>query len=1599
MKRFFAKTFSGGPIALCSILLSLVAAGPVASAAPLQQARVSQIIQDVRLLEPHATPRPAVVNDKVTFGRAVRTGVESRAELTFSDLTITRLGANTIFSLTAGAREIDLTNGSILVQVPAKAASVKINTLSVTVAITGGTALLSTGPPLKFMVLEGVGTIYPKGHPEKAVTVNAGEMVMVTADGRITQPTEFDVKLVLETSHLIIDFPPLTNLPLILTVMNQQLAEQLLAGTTNQPLAKNLVDVIDVTDQNANANPVVLASTSAPTPPPPPPPPTPTPPPPTPTPPPPTPTPPPPTPTPPPPTPTPPPPTPTPPPPTPTPPPPTPTPPPPTPTPSKFGPPSVITSPVPYVITSGTTITTDPTITTNGVTDFGKIWRGTLIDGPLSAFIFGSTSAFDTAIGLDAGAEKVGDSGAVFKFTSLELAGNPTVSTTNGQTVLALVGVNGITSGGPGGTLTFAGISTLLLATQDGSITLGPEVSFSGFQHLVFYARGAGSNLTLASPVSATIHLNLVAEGNIQVSSVDATLTAERIKLFAGNSITLDGGVMSATATNSSGNVDIIAGNNISITNGLEIDRTFGGQSSGLNVSLSAGTDLTLGSSLVVNVDNSVTGNLTDGANITLDVGANLTINGGGALSLLIANNDGGHIGTGGNISVTTGGNLTAGSIDAFINNRNGGTIDSGGNITLNIGGALTTQNNALTGVGAGYSLLLAISSRNDGSGGGTIGSDVVLTLNAASISVGGNLLADVSTNTGGSDQSSTININTSGDFMTQGDAFFEVENEGFVVGAVFLPGGTIAGDATIAVNAANISTGGLLDGEIDNFGGGHIGGNAIINFNLSGDIDSNGATFFGITNSPNGPGTPAGTIGGNAAINLTATNITANSLLAQIDNSSGGSIGGNASINFNLTGDLTTTLGDASFLILNGSGTIGGGATINVNAANISTGAGLGATIDNTGGNIVGNATISVGASGNINTGDATFQILNSDNGVGGGPGSIGLNATINITSGGDFTANSLTGFINDRHAGFIGGAATVGLSVGGALTIANDVSMGISTRNDGTGGGTIGSIASVDISAASVSVGGGFNNFVSTAGGGSITGNASNTVNATGDLVVQGPVLVDILAPGFNQINPINFIAGGHIGGNAIVTLSAQNITTFSTNSGTPGLIPGIATMALEASIYPDGSGTIGGNAIVNVLASQNITAPGTTFFTVANGNFMDTGGGTIGGDATLNVSAANLTTGTLFADIYNYGGASIGGSANINFNLTGDLTTQSDANFLIDNSNGGAIGGNANINMNVSGSAAVTGNATFQILGSDGATSAAINFNGGSYGVGGTFLSSIDGNGTITFNNASAHANVLQVGALGTNGVLNIGGGTLSADTTLKLYAPGSNGTLNFTASVTLGGTAAKILAANSVTIFNNVTVTIGGDIAANVYTTNANYALTSGGNGSTSGTFAGAGANSPQPLSSAPAFNDPPAALATTGTASTTVKSPTLSSSSGTASTTAKSPALSTISGTTSTKVSSPTLSTTSVTSKKTTGSVINVSSSNQLLSMLDGAALGPDGKITISGSKSTSNSGNSSRINAPGRLNADHGAVDIRRMHDRAIDSRVAGRLL
>jgi len=103
----------------------------------LKEAKVTQVIQDVRVRPSNASPRPAAVNDDVRQGTAVQTGVQSRSELTFKDQTITRLGEQTIFSVGQGPRTIDLGSGQFLLYAPKKAGGAKVKMGSVTAAITG----------------------------------------------------------------------------------------------------------------------------------------------------------------------------------------------------------------------------------------------------------------------------------------------------------------------------------------------------------------------------------------------------------------------------------------------------------------------------------------------------------------------------------------------------------------------------------------------------------------------------------------------------------------------------------------------------------------------------------------------------------------------------------------------------------------------------------------------------------------------------------------------------------------------------------------------------------------------------------------------------------------------------------------------------------------------------------------------------------------------------------------------------------------------------------------------------------------------------------------------------------------------------------------------------------------------------------------------------------------------------------------------------------------------------------------------------------------------------------------------------------------------
>ncbi|MGH7484551.1 MAG: beta strand repeat-containing protein, partial [bacterium] len=539
------------------------------------------------------------------------------------------------------------------------------------------------------------------------------------------------------------------------------------------------------------------------------------------------------------------------------------------------------------------------------------------------------------------------------------------------------------------------------------------------------------------------------------------------------------------------------------------------------------------------------------------------------------------------------------------------------------------------------------------------------------------------------------MSLGITNDVFIQGEADIGIFNDADIASPL---GGMLHGSATVQF-ASNNFTANALFAQIDNRDGGVIDSNATIAFNLQGsfaipgtnpgepdfDFTVPGEADLLISNEIRGvsqdSATTGGTIGGNALIQLSAASAsTAGALDVEIDNfnnrgggSTGGSIGENAAINLSIANTLSSG-GAAFFQILNESnvagspgGFIGGDATINIDAANISTGVdSFGSSLDgliyNATGNIGGDAIVNVDVTQAITAqGPANFQILNNDG------GHIGGDANILVTTGagGDLTANSILGFVNNHNAGAIDSGANITFAIGGALTTTGDATFGISNLNDGNGGGTIGSLATVDLNAASISVGGFFQTFISTNGGGSIQGDAINTVIASGDLTAQQGILLDIPDTIFGSTG--NF-TGGRIGGNAIVTLNAQNITTPSTNSG----IPGTDVMAIEASIYPNASGTVGGDAIVNVSASQNISAPGSVLFWIANGNYLDLGGGTIGGDATVNVSAASLSSGDLFVQILNYGGASIGGDAAIN--VTADtLSVGGSLDSTIDNSSG--------------------------------------------------------------------------------------------------------------------------------------------------------------------------------------------------------------------------------------------------------------------------------------------------------------------------------------
>src|SRR5438067_4352193 len=215
------------------VVLALIFVGIVTSpAAQLKEARVTEVVKDVKLLPTGAAPRPAAISDEVRDGTAVRTGVESRSELKFPDQTLARLGANTIFSFSEGTRDLNLQDGAMLLRVPKGAGGARISSSAVTAAITGTTVMLETHPLTKknknayykFIVLEGTARLYLPGRLGESTLVKAGQMIIMRADSKmIPEPVDVDIGKITQSSFLVTGFatPPRSEASIAFEKTNQ----------------------------------------------------------------------------------------------------------------------------------------------------------------------------------------------------------------------------------------------------------------------------------------------------------------------------------------------------------------------------------------------------------------------------------------------------------------------------------------------------------------------------------------------------------------------------------------------------------------------------------------------------------------------------------------------------------------------------------------------------------------------------------------------------------------------------------------------------------------------------------------------------------------------------------------------------------------------------------------------------------------------------------------------------------------------------------------------------------------------------------------------------------------------------------------------------------------------------------------------------------------------------------------------------------------------------------------------------------------------------------------------------------------------------------
>ena len=236
-------------------------------AADLRESTLVQVVNEVKVAPPQAAEKEAKANDIVHTPDRIRTGAKSRAELKAADNTLTRIGANTVFSFEPSGRTLNLEKGSVLFHSPPGRGGGTIKSAGASAAVLGTTLIVVATPDggFKCILLEGKGRITLTNGQVQVLT--AGDMAYVPAgSAKFGAIVKIDLGLLVGGSQLVNGFA--APLPTMSDIRNE-IAKQHIAiisgsyeetgvmigrgGSPNDPVAIN-----PLLPQNSTLPPIVL---------------------------------------------------------------------------------------------------------------------------------------------------------------------------------------------------------------------------------------------------------------------------------------------------------------------------------------------------------------------------------------------------------------------------------------------------------------------------------------------------------------------------------------------------------------------------------------------------------------------------------------------------------------------------------------------------------------------------------------------------------------------------------------------------------------------------------------------------------------------------------------------------------------------------------------------------------------------------------------------------------------------------------------------------------------------------------------------------------------------------------------------------------------------------------------------------------------------------------------------------------------------------------------------------------------------------------------------------------------------------------------------